>query len=188
MTDMMVDLETTGKNPVHNGIIQIGAIKFNYRTGEIGDTFDRCLCLLPNRYWDEDTRQFWMTGENLEVYHSIVARMEPGAAVLFDFARFALEGAPDGGYRFWAKPVHFDWNFVASHFEQIHGHMPFHYRYARDMNSFIAGLRGEAEHFSMEAVVPFRGAKHNALHDAAYQVDCLMHAKRGDFAEVLPPE
>ncbi|MGN6819315.1 MAG: 3'-5' exoribonuclease domain-containing protein, partial [Sphingomonas sp.] len=85
----------------------------------------------------------------------------------------------------WAKPLSFDWPFVASHFEQLGGRMPFHYRIARDLNSFIAGLRGIPEHTSMEEIVPNNGDKHNALHDCAFQIDCLMHAKRGDFQQVI---
>jgi hypothetical protein len=189
MTDVMVDTETTGKDPVHNGILQLSAVKFNYDTGEIGDVFDRCPMLLPFRYWDDDTRTFWQVS-NREHYIAMIRRQEPARQVFFDFTAFALSGAPQGGFRFWAKPTHFDWNFVASHYEQLEGPIPFFYRTARDVNSFIAGLLRDPSHPNMEAVLPFAGTKHNGLHDCAYQIDMLMEAKRrvGHLAEVLPPE
>lgn len=184
MTDMMVDLETTGKGPT-NGIIQLSAVKFNYQTGRVGGVFDRCPMLLPKRHWDDDTREFWM-GRNREVFLQIVGRAEPAAKVFWDFTAFALDGAPYGGYRFWSKPLSFDWPILADHFVQLDAPMPFHYRVARDVNTWIAALRGNPEHPNMEAVVPFRGDKHNGLHDCAYQIDMLLQAKAGNFSEILP--
>lgn len=186
MTDMMVDLETTGKAPGSAGIIQLSAVKFNYGTGEIGGTFDRCPTLLPKRHWDCDTRDFWF-GRNAAVYHSIVARAEDFNKVFLDFSAFALDGAPYGGFRFWSKPLSFDWPILADHYEQLHAPMPFFYRTARDVNTWIAALRKNPEHPNMEAIVPFRGDKHNGLHDCAYQIDMLLQAKAGNFAEILPP-
>lgn len=175
MTDIMVDVETTGKNPNDAAIIQLAAVKFNYDTGEIGETFDRAPSWLPRRYWDEDTREFWMKHKN--VYDSIIARSEPALPVFQDFADFALSDHVESGLRFWAKPTTFDWPFVASHYEQLDLKMPFLYRTARDMNSVIAALHGSAEHVSYEDIVPNVGQKHNALHDCAWQIDCLFHAK-----------
>jgi len=175
MTDIMVDLETMGTSPSDTGIIQLSAIKFNYETGEIGDCFDRCPMPLPRRRWDDATRDFWL-GKNRKVYEGIVTRAEPGVQVFNDFDQWVLEGR-NAEYRFWSKPLSFDWPFLASHYEQLGRTMPFHYRYARDMNSFIAALHGSAEHVSYEDIVPFEGDKHNALHDCAWQIDCLLHAK-----------
>jgi hypothetical protein len=187
MTDMMVDVETTGTASGSAAIIQLSAVKFNYTTGEVGGLFDRCPMPLPKRHWDDSTRDFW-SGRNRDLYSAIVARAEPAAKVFFDFTAFALLDAPQGGYRFWSKPLCFDWPMVADHYLQLDAPMPFHYRLARDVNTWIAALRGRPEHPNMEAVVPFVGDKHNGLHDCAYQIDMLLHAKAGNFAEILPPE
>lgn len=176
--DMMVDVETTGNdNPSIFGCFQISAIKFNARTGAVGDVFDRCPMLLPNRCWTGDTQQFWM-GRNRPVYDQLVARQEPAQKVWEDFRDFALKDAPNGGYRFWAKPITFDWAVVASHFLQLGLPMPFHFRFARDLNTYMAALAGGPEHTNMEAVVPFNGDKHNGLHDCAFQIDMLMYCVR----------
>lgn len=187
MTDMMVDVETTDTNPGLGGIFQLSAVKFNYNTGEIGGLFDRCPMLLPKRRWSDDTREWWM-GQKRDVYNGIIARAEPAVPVFADFGRFALDGAPRGGFRFWSKPLSFDWPFVADHFAQLDQPMPFHFRIARDLNTWMAALRGRPDHPDMEAIVPFHGDRHNGLHDCAYQIDMLFAAKAGNFSEVLPPE
>ena len=84
------------------------------------------------------------------------------------------------GIRTWMKPTHFDWGFVASHMEQVGLIMPLHYRYARDLNSYMAGLTGKPDHVSVEKEVPFPagGKEHDALYDTAWQVDQLFFATR----------
>lgn len=178
-TDCMVDTETTGVDPDRNAIIQLSGIKFNLAERKVGPMFDRCPSRLPKRMWSDDTREFWLS-KNRPVYDSIIARSEPGLAVFTDFFRWVGQDAAPEGLRFWAKPVTFDWGFVASHMEQCDLPMPFHYRYARDMNSFMAGLNGNADHPSVENEVPFPegGSLHNALHDAAWQIDQLFYAMR----------
>src|SRR5690348_14707385 len=108
MTDMMVDLETTGTS-ARSGIIQIGAIKFNPYSREIGGVFDRCPTLLPFRLWDDDTREFWQV-KHKDIYHSFVVdssttrmssrssftsatRASRKAAIAFGRSRFTSIGA-----------------------------------------------------------------------------------------------
>src|SRR3546814_6209631 len=117
MTDIMVDLETTGTKPAYSGILQLAAVKFNLEEQQIGETFDRCPSLLPNRFWDEGTREFW--GTMPAIYGSFVARQEDAEEVFIDFSKWVTKDAPSSGYRFWAKPTTFDWTMLASHFEQI---------------------------------------------------------------------
>lgn len=176
MTDIMVDIETMGTNPHTSGIIQLSAIKFNYHTGEIGNMFDRCPMPLPFRGWSDSTREFWM-GKNRKVFESIVMRAEPAGPVFQDFVDFASHEAPMDGYRFWGKPTHFDFSFIADAMESLGHPMPFHFRYARDLNSFMAGLMGDPAHPNVESMVENKGIAHNGLHDCAYQIDMLMHVK-----------
>lgn len=177
MTDIMVDVETTHTNPHLGAILQLSAIKFNYETGEVGDHFDRCPMWLPLRGWSEGTREFW--SKHWNVYEKIVARSEPAEPVFHDFVDFAHEGAPDNGFRFWSKPLSFDWPFVNSHLEQLGLRMPFSFRIARDMNSFMAGMSGNAQHPEYASQnIEFKGEVHNALHDTAFQIDVLLKARQ----------
>jgi DNA polymerase III epsilon subunit-like protein len=178
-TDIMVDLETTGTNPAYNQILQLAAVKFNLETREVGtDLFDRALLPAPNRFWQEDTRDFW--SKLPTVYSSIVQRAEDPKEVLVDFYDWVAKDQPDieGGYRFWAKPITFDWNFVASYYAQYGLPLPFHYRYARDVNSYAAGLRGAPAHVSLDNIVSdFTGVEHNAKWDCLYQIEVLFHVQ-----------
>src|SRR3546814_10202718 len=97
MTDIMVDLETTGTKPAYSGILQLAAVKFNLEEQQIGETFDRCPSLLPNRFWDEGTREFW--GTMPAIYGSFVARQEDAEEVFIDFSKWVTKDAPSSGYR-----------------------------------------------------------------------------------------
>lgn len=178
LTHIMVDVETTGTDPQLAGIIQLAAIKFNADTGEIGGTFDRCPTLLPRRRWEDSTRDFWR--KNKPVYDGIVARQEPARQVFQDFANFCCDGAPFGGFVFVAKPVKFDWPLVESHMVDLDITFPFAHSAYLDLHSYVSGLRGSARRSDIENEVPFPtgGAQHNALHDCAYQIDLIRHAKR----------
>jgi oligoribonuclease (3'-5' exoribonuclease) len=180
----MVDIETTGTDPQFGGILQISAIKFNLETGETDSAvFDACPTSVPNRFWSEGTRNFW--SQRQKVYTGLVARQEPYMKVFQDFADW---GARDGALRFWSKPLSFDWPFLASHFGQLGLEMPFHYRYARDVNTYIAACKDRgAEHVDM-MWVPSAGQAHNALADCVTQIRQVLAARRGQFYEVVEGE
>jgi 3' exoribonuclease, RNase T-like len=182
--DLMVDIESTG-SPDDMGVdtigcIQIGAVKFNADTQEVGPFFKRSLTLAPNRHWGEGTRQFWM-GPNKPVFDKIVAQMEDPQQVIRDF--FAFGTAPDvaeGGARFWAKPTTFDYSIIHSYMRQYNLPIPWHFRQARDLNTYMAALAGSARHQPMDHIEPV-GTAHDALDDCFYQLKMLFAAQNGDF-------
>lgn len=177
--DMMVDLETTGLRPDRTAIIQIAAVKFNLaeRTVDASSSgmFDRCLSMPNHRYWDEGTRAWW-SEQKQETFQQIAQRAEDPLVVINDFFDFCT---PVNFHRFWAKPSHFDYPFLASYFHDAKLPMPFHYRYATCMNSFLAGARPKFDTMSL----PFEGAVHNALFDTLHQIKILFAAMDSD---VLP--
>jgi len=176
MTHMMVDLETTGVDPLENGIRQLSAIKFNLETLEVGGAFDRCPSMLPRRHWSASTRKFW--NDHPDVDKEIVMREEPALQVYRDFNAFCS----DGNYIFVAKPIKFDWPMLESHLTQLGLPMPFGHWKVLDLHSYVMGLRGATSRVDIESEVEFRGKPHNALHDCAYQIDLLFHAKRHHVA------
>jgi DNA polymerase III alpha subunit (gram-positive type) len=179
MTHIMVDVETTGVTPDLAGIIQIAAMKFNPMTLKVGAAFDMCPMILPRRRWDDSTRKFWMQ-DNRDVLSSIIARQRPAREVFQAFADFCSKDAPFGGYIFVAKPVKFDWPLIESNMLDLDIVFPFAHGKYLDMHSWISGLRGQATKTTIEDEVPFPagGSKHNALHDVAWQIDCMFKAKR----------
>lgn len=174
--DIMVDIETTGTRPDQNHIIQIAAVRFDFASREIDHNFfDRCLIPCTMRHWDEETRNWWM-GKNRQVYASLVPRMEPAANVMHAFRDWVTTGREESQtpIRFWAKPTTFDFMFIASYFHQYEIDIPFHYRHAVDLNSYLRGLQNDP--LGQLDFRQFEGAKHNALVDTLNQVGNLFAA------------
>jgi DNA polymerase III alpha subunit (gram-positive type) len=187
MTHIMVDCETTGVDPARAGVIQLSAMKFDLENLVTGAYFDGCPAPLRTRRWEEGTRKFWRV-DNKEVFADIVGRQQPARAVFQAFADFCCKDAPFGGYTFVAKPLKFDWPMIESQMLELDIEFPFAHHNYLDMHSYIAGLRGAIGRTTIEDEVPFpaNGKKHNSLHDVAWQIDCLFHAKRGHvLAEVV---
>ena len=177
----MVDLETTGTSVDNSAIIQIAAVKFDYASGEVGaKVFNECLMMAPNRFWTESTRSWW--GSKRAVLNSIIQRMREPGEVVREFDDWLEEDKPEGGYQFWAKPTTFDFPLITSYFRQYDldflSHC--HFRFARDMNSFIAGLRGSPEHVDMNHILlEHTGPAHDGLSDCIAQLRVLFAARDG---------
>ena len=171
--DCMVDIETTGLDPEHAAIIQIGAVPFNYETGQVDseNMFCRSLTMPSKRFWTSGTDKFWLE-DNREVYMSIVADAQPYQSVVNQFHKYACE--LDIGVRFWSKG-HLDWSMIESYMAHAGYSMPFNFRQAKDMRSFIAGLYGDPVYSDPE--VERVGDYHNALHDSLTQIRQLFKAK-----------
>lgn len=176
MPDLMVDIETTGTDPGHNGILQIAAVRFNYERLEVGPSFCAAMHLPYGRVWDEDTRSWWV--RQGDTYERITANALPAEQVMPAFMDWALQTGPlAGDDRFWAKPISFDYPFVQSYCRQFGLHSPWHYRNAVDLNSFMRGLGKDPGAAPYEKNVPFQGEKHDALDDVLYQIRVLLTAK-----------
>lgn len=169
-TDVMVDVETTGTAPDRAGILQLAAVRFNLQHGTIdtSDMFNRSMWLPQTRAWDESTREWW-GNQKPTILEDIMTRAESPRDVMQDF--FNWSTFPHNRMRFWAKPLSFDFPFVAGYFRDYDFMNPFHYRVARDLNSYI-----EALHFPNavpEVELADLGDAHNALNDCFMQLDLL---------------
>ncbi len=180
--DVMTDIETTGTKQAHNAIIQIAAVRFNLEKRTIcHDFFDRCLLIPAHRSWDEDCRNnFWP--KHPEVLQSIWARMEDPKTVLEAFYKWSGHGS-----RFWGKPTHFDYAFLQAYFTQYDMVMPYHYRMANDMNTFIRARYWPAEPPAFEREIEFQGSAHNALNDCLHQITVLFAAAEATKNQLLVP-
>jgi len=172
----MIDLETTSTDPTHGAIIQLAAVQFDWEAGTIGSVFDRCMYLPDNRFWAEDTRTFW--GEQKpEILDSIFDRAEDPAHVIPAFVEWTRTLTVTGSLRMWAKPISFDFPFLASYLRQYGYTNPFHFRDAIDMQSFIRGMRRAPGAAAFDNEVPFEGDAHNALDDTFHQIRIALTAK-----------
>jgi hypothetical protein len=177
--DVMVDLETTGTEPGASAIIQIAGVRFDYASGAImPETFDRCLMVPPGRYFDEDTRNWWLKDKR-HILTSIMGRMERPRVVLEDFITWCKVGVDpyNDTLRLWAKPSHFEFPFIESYCRQFELPNPFHYREVNDMNSWIRGRYWPQTPPPFERSIPFEGDAHSALFDVFHQLKVLYAVK-----------
>lgn len=179
--DVMTDIETTGLNVGSNAIIQIAAVRFNLEKRTIcHDFFNKCLLIPPTRYWDEQTRTWWLKDKR-EILQSILDRGEEPQSVLEEFYRWSGSGS-----RFWGKPTHFDFAFLQNYFNSYGWPMPYHYRHANDMNTFIRARYWPDAPPSFEMDIKFEGPAHDALFDVLHQIKVLFAAAEASKNLVLP--
>lgn len=155
-------------------MIQIAAVRFNPVTRQIDHNFfNGCLEIPPTRFWDEDTRSWWMK-QNRSVLESIYARMRDPAEVMRDFWDWC--GGVECRMAFLSKPLSFDFPFVASYFREFGpGRMPFDFRLGRDLRSVLVGLTFPGPSFD-DRSVPMQGPAHDALFDCLHQINVLFKA------------
>lgn len=166
---IMVDLETTGTSPEHSAIVQLSAVRFNFETREIDmNMFDQCLLIPKNRFWEEDTRDWWAT-QDQKIIHSIWSRMRDPKTVMTEFAQWAQRDLDGETVKLWAKPSHFEYPFIESYFKAYDLPRLFHYRHVEDLNSWCRA-RGCPD---LDGQLEFEGDAHNAIHDVLHQIKTL---------------
>ena len=174
--DFMLDIETTGTDPAHTAILQIGAVAFNIESKEVSHAFfNQSMWIPPSRRWDEDTRVWW--GKHQAVLQNIRAKARDPSQVMQEFQDWVLSFRTEGqteGFRLWAKPISFDAPFIDSYFKEFGVQNPFHYTDVVDMRTFLRTRLGTWDVRSWEADRKMTGSAHNALMDALHQVKLVM--------------
>lgn len=170
-TDVQVDIETTGTRPDRSAIIQIGAVKFNMNDRTVSpQIFNRSLSIPSWRSWDEDTREWW--SRMPDVFSSIMKKAENPAIVMRDFADWSIQ--PGQPLRFWAKPTTFDFMFITSYLKDFNQPVPFDFREANDLNTFLRGIY-HPNPIDRSDEPKMTGTAHDAIHDALFQTKLLFH-------------
>lgn len=169
--DVMVDIETTGTQPNRSAMIQLAAVKFNLDDFSVSpNMFNRSLTMPAWRSWDEDTRAWW--SKMPDVFSSIMANAEDPGIVMRDFADWSIQQGPP--LRFWAKPTTFDFMFVTSYLKDFKQPIPFDFREATDMNSYLRG-RYAPNPIDRSDEPKMSGTAHDAIHDTLHQIKVLFH-------------
>jgi DNA polymerase III alpha subunit (gram-positive type) len=176
---IMVDLETTGTNPNHNAMVQLSAVRFNRETREVDmNMFDQCLAIPANRYWSEDTRDWWAT-QDQSIIDKIWSRMRDPREVLQEFRGWAMRDLEGASPILWAKPIHFEYPFLESYFVEYGIAKPFHYSNCKDLRTFL-DARGLPD---LDRTMPNVGNAHDAIHDVLHQISVLFEClERTDVA------
>jgi len=175
-TDIMVDIETVGTSPDRSGIVQIAAVKFNLAERTVcPQFFNMSLSIPPHRFYDEDTRQWWLRQKPGQL-QDIMSKQQPWREVMMSFLEFSRQKK---SLCFWAKPTTFDYMFIQSYFNDAELPNPFHYNNVSDMKSYLKGLHHP--HPTPDLKIPTVGDAHNALNDVFWQLKTLFaHADYQD--------
>lgn len=176
-SDIMVDLETTETNLLTAGIIQIAAVFFDLKTGEIGPSFNRCLTLPIEAgsftfEWSNATLRWWTSDSDRKaVLQNILSEADAPKQAIKDFVSWVRVNGAGRSLHFWSKPSHFDYTLLDKYFKYYHYENPFIYWKARDMRSYILGLvfPDELPDLKLES-----SEAHNALADVKFQVEQLI--------------
>jgi len=171
MNQVMVDIETLGRNE-DAAIISIGACMFDpYKTGQIGDTFERNIEFASNegRNVDPDTVAWWFRQSKEAQLAAIAQPSVPLKVALMDFIQWL-----PGRAKIWSNGPTFDEAILRHAFKQHKLNFPIAYwdsRCVRTANAFLK--------FQGVAKPTRKGEHHNALDDAIFQAECVMRAFRG---------
>lgn len=175
MNDVMVDLETTGTDPHFSAIIQIAAVRFDYESCQIGQSFMVSLAMAPNRFWDEGTREWWMSQG--DTYEKVIEGQVDARAGWNAFVDWMTMSGGDKPNRLWAKPLTFEYAFLQSYGRLFERELPIHYRNCVDLHSFTRGLRGNPGAEPIDKQIEFVGDQHNAIDDVLHQIKIALMAR-----------
>lgn len=183
--DVMVDIETGGLDGARNPILSVSAVKFNIKAQTVSPDFFNCNILpdsIINRYWDEGTRSWWLKDKRA-VLETMLINARPAKDVFVALAQWAGEKA-----NLWAMPTHFDYNWLQQAYKDLGFQIPFHYRSARDVNSFIDGLfyPHQTPTADLWGSIQRTGDLHNALDDCLHQLRYVFQAI--EVARLMPRE
>jgi len=169
--EVMIDYETTSTDPSHGAIIQLAAVRFNLEERTVdSEMFDQCLMIPENRFWSEDTREWWLSDEERAAHlDTIWPRMRDPQTVLREFSQWAARDLDGQAPIMWAKPTLFEYPFLQSYYSQFSMPMPFPHWSAQDLNSWCRA-RGLPR---LEKSLEFEGTEHHALHDVLHQIKAL---------------
>jgi len=168
MKDIMIDLETMGRNP-DAAVIQIGACVFDRNTGETGAEFllnvDLQSCIDIGCSITGDTVYWWM--QQSEDARSIVSKPGlPVKDVLNKLVEF-VKAVPD--HRIWSHEG-FDFPILKTLFAKSGIKEPWRYSAGRGIRA-VVDLSGIDYKTSLRA-----GVAHTALDDCKHQVTYLCKA------------
>lgn len=169
-TDLMIDLETTGRYP-GCAIIQIAAVPFNINTGKVSkDVFKMAINLEVQRKADyficPNTLKWW-ANENKELFKKLSEDKNHYIQVGVEFQRYFKSLPNYKKIRVWGNSNRFDIGILHGWYIHAIGKkfQPFWDTWSeRDVRT-LSSLKPE-----IKANMKFIGTKHNAIDDCKHQI------------------
>lgn len=168
MKHVMIDIETLGTD-MTSVIISIAAVRFDIKTGEIGDymnvNIDPNDCLNQGFTLSWDTIKWWMS-QNDEAKKSLLSddRVTLSEA-LMELYRFIYMNVTD--VEVWGNGSTFDISTLEYAYSKLGMSKPWKYVNVRDVRTMVMLAPDIKREYK------FDGVKHDPLHDAYFQIGYL---------------
>lgn len=167
MKDIMIDIETVGTDP-YSVILAIAAVKFDIRTGEVGEQFYRTIDIKSSRKaglsFDFDTLWWWM-GQDENVRNMVFNGKEALVNVLLDLMLFIGD---DKEVEIWANSPSFDLSLIQNACERVDIETIWRYWQERDVRTISNLLPDIRKNMKRE------GAAHHPVSDCIHQINYLV--------------
>lgn len=165
MEHVMLDLETMGTRP-GCPVIAIGAVAFDPRSGEMGETFYGIAHSDQSRHGlraSQQTTEWWaaQSPEARSIFFDV--RAKPLPVLLTEFTQWL---APYTKVKLWGNGSDFDNTVLQAAYEACNFEAPWNYYFNRCYRT----VKNLAPHVKMKRL----GTHHNALDDAKSQAQHLM--------------
>lgn len=158
----MLDLETLG-NMSHSAIVSVGAVRFDLKTGEIGDKFymnvDLQSCLDAGLIINADTLMWWLN-QSEAARKKITEKGFPLNKVLLSLSAFITKDD-----EVWGNSARFDLGILQDAFNVKSMPIPWDFRKERCVRTLVS--------FAPEVkdAEPNTGVAHDALADCIFQIN-----------------
>jgi hypothetical protein len=168
--NVMIDLETVGTKP-YSAIISIGAVFFDPKTGETGDTFYDVIslssCIQSGLVMDAGAVQWWIKQdkEAQKIFHDFKTTL-PQSLTNFS-AWLQKSGISEKTIKPWGNGSSFDITLLECAYQVCGIKPPWNYWNVRDVRTVVAMGEGYSD---AAKTMPRDGTYHNALDDAVHQV------------------
>ena len=170
-TDLMIDIETTGRNP-GCAIIQIAAVPFNINTGEIStNVFKMSINLEKQRLkgfnLDKNTINWWK-GTNKNLFLKLSNSENHYVQVASEFQKWFRKLYKCKDIRVWGNSNRFDLGILEGWYQKSIGtkeFQPFWNTWLERDVKTLASLNPQ-----IKANTKFEGTKHNAIDDCKHQI------------------
>lgn len=169
LSNVMIDLETVGTKP-YSAIVSIGAVFFDPKTGETGDTFYDVIsldsCTQSGLVMDAGAVQWWIKQDKQaqRIFHDFKTTLPKS---LENFSAFLTKsGITDKTIKPWGNGSSFDITLLECAYQACGMAHPWKYWNVRDVRTVVAMGEGYSDaHKTMKR----EGTYHNALDDAIHQ-------------------
>lgn len=180
--DIMVDIETLGTNS-DSTVIQIAAMAFDIKTGEVKDEFNKIADIEKNKLPIKATGSTikWWLNTNADLFKKLLLEGDVSSeAMIYMFHKW-INNLESGSHDIkdvylWGNGILFDNKIIQHQMEMVGLNYPIFYRNDRDVRTIVdlAGAKSGLSEKELKAKFNDESlVAHNAFDDVIYQISLV---------------